>query len=317
MTQYWWVNHKQTFDHEINGNYVWAPKVKRDGKTNHFYDNLRRAAPGDIIVSFANAAVSYIGKVIDFAISSPKPDSFGSAGEAWSDDGWMLPVVWHKLDKAFKPSLFPDILPNLLRDKYSPIRANGHGNQGAYLSEINQRLFDFLIENIGTNLDANFLADDTRMETLDITDKIDENIEKKLLTSNLLSATDKVQIIKARRGQGLFRSNVQQQEFSCRVTGVDSGFLLIASHIKPWRSCSNSTERLDGNNGLLLTPHVDRLFDRGYMTFDHSGGLVFSSKIELDNIVKLGISERTFSETPFSSEKQKYLDYHRGNVFLG
>jgi hypothetical protein len=31
---------------------------------------------------------------------------------------------------------------------------------------------------------------------------------------------------------------------------------LVASHIKPWRLSDNS-ERLDGNNSLLLSPHVD------------------------------------------------------------
>jgi len=317
MTKYWWVNHKQTFDHEINGNYVWAPKVKRDGRNSHFYDNLRRAAPGDIIISFAHAAVNYIGKVADFALSSPKPDSFGNAGQAWLDDGWMLPVVWHKLENSFKPSLFADALPALLRSKYAPVQANGRGNQGAYLSEIDQSLLKFLLGKVATASDLKFLNDYSILELPDIADDIDEIIEQQLLVSQSLSATDKVQIIKARRGQGLFRANVQQQEFACRVTGVASGFLLIASHIKPWRSCLDSNERLDGNNGLLLTPHVDRLFDRGYITFDHAGGLVVSSKIEADNIVRLGISVENFSALPFNYEKQKYLDYHRGNVFLG
>ena len=317
MTKYWWVNHKQTFDHEINGNYVWAPKVKRDGRSSHFYDNLRRAAPGDIIISFAHAAVNYIGKVADFALSSPKPDSFGNAGQAWSDDGWMLPVVWHKLESPFKPSLFADALPTLLRSKYAPIQANGRGNQGAYLSEIDQGLLKLLLEKVATSRDLRFLNEYSILDLPDVADNIDEIIEQQLLTSQSLSATDKVQVIKARRGQGLFRTNVQQQEFACRVTGVETGFLLIASHIKPWRSCQDSFERLDGNNGLLLTPHVDRLFDRGYITFDHAGSLIFSSKIEVDNIVRLGIAERNFAAFPFNSEKQKFLDYHRENVYLG
>jgi len=318
MKKYWWVNHKQTFDHEISGGYVWAPKVKRNGQTSHFYDNLRVASPGDVVISFANAVVSYVGLVIDYAISSPKPDSFGNAGEAWSDDGWMLPVSWYKVDTPFKPSLFINCLPALIRPKYAPIRAqNGHGNQGAYLSEIDQSLLNFVLAHAAPHLDLSKLLSDLKSEMHDAAAEIDEIVEQKLLVSKSLSETDKTQLIKARRGQGVFRANVQQHEHACRVTGVQSGFLLIASHIKPWRSCINSDERLDGNNGLLLTPHVDRLFDRGYITFNNLGGVILSSKIGEINISRLGISESYFEKIPFGLAKQKYLNYHRENVFLG
>ena len=238
-------------------------KSKKKGSPNHFYDNLRRAAPGDVIVSFANAAVSYIGRVTDFALSSPKPDSFGNAGQAWQDDGWMLPVVWQKLETPVKPSLFPDALPALLREKYAPLQSTGRGNQGAYLSEIDKRLVNFILEKSAAQNDLINFLEGPGSDVPDLGNEIDELIEQQLLVSELLSATEKVQVIKARRGQGIFRTNVQQYENACRVTGIESGFLLIASHIKPWRSCVSSTERLDGNNGLLLTPHVDRLFDRG------------------------------------------------------
>lgn len=317
MTRYWWVNHKQTFDHEIDGRYVWAPKVKKNGKPSHFYDNLRRAAPGDIVVSFANTAVRYIGHVADFALSSPKPDSFGTVGQAWQDDGWMLPVIWHKLDEPFRPSQFADFLPALLRDKYAPIKISGKGNQGAYFSEIDQRLVNFVLEKAADKNSLRSILGDFETDLTDLADEIDEIIEQQLLVSELLSESEKFQVIKARRGQGIFRSNVLQHEHACRVTGIESSFLLIASHIKPWRSCSNSNERLDGNNGLLLTPHVDRLFDRGYVTFDDIGALIISSKIDAIDIHRLGILDAKISPLPFISEKQRYLDYHRDNVFLG
>lgn len=317
MIKYWWVNHKQTFDQEIKGGYVWAPKVKKNGRTNHFYDNLRRAAPGDVIVSFANTMVAYIGRIADFAISSPKPDSFGSAGQAWFDDGWMLPVIWHKLHTPFKPSSFADSLPELLRTKYAPIQKNGKGNQGAYFSEIDKQLITFILEKVASEDVAETIFEDLKYTLRDAGSEVDDIIEQQLIVSELLSATDKTQIIKARRGQGVFRANVQKYEQGCRVTGIESGFLLIASHIKPWRSCANSYERLDGNNGLLLTPHVDRLFDKGYITFDDLGSLVISSKIGEENIFRLGLAQPKSDVICFAEEKQRYLDYHRENVFLG
>jgi hypothetical protein len=43
-----------------------------------------------------------------------------------------------------------------------------------------------------------------------------------------------------------------QIEWQCRITGVDNPVHLVASHCKPWRDSTNE-ERLNGENGLLLT----------------------------------------------------------------
>lgn len=70
--------------------------------------------------------------------------------------------------------------------------------------------------------------------------------------------TEKEQLILGRIGQGTFRLGVLAAwENRCAVTGAT--MCLRASHIKPWRSCSNS-ERLDANNGLPLVATIDVLF---------------------------------------------------------
>ena len=88
------------------------------------------------------------------------------------------------------------------------------------------------------------------------------------------SSTERDALTKARLGQGLFRHRVSEQEPACRVTGLARQEFLVASHIKPWRSCANS-ERLSGSNGLLLSPHVDKLFDRHWISFDSAGELIW------------------------------------------
>ena len=50
---------------------------------------------------------------------------------------------------------------------------------------------------------------------------------------------------------------------------------LVASHCKPWRDATNE-ERVDGENGLLLTPSIDHLFDRGFIGFEDNGRLIIS-----------------------------------------
>ena len=72
MPRYWWVNHKQTHRQEIDGRYLWSPKRRSDGARNQFYVNMRRAAPGDLVLSYANGAIGYLGRVAEFAFTAPK-----------------------------------------------------------------------------------------------------------------------------------------------------------------------------------------------------------------------------------------------------
>ena len=117
---------------------------------------------------------------------------------------------------------------------------------------------------------------------------------------------------KARRGQGIFKANVRLIEKSCRVTGVSNIKHLRASHIKPW-SVSNNSEKLDGYNGLLLSPHVDHLFDRGYISFNGSGSLLISKELNPRVLEQWSIGAHNVGE--FSSMQDQYLEYHRDVVF--
>src|SRR3546814_20491762 len=90
----------------------------------------------------------------------------------------------------------------------------------------------------------------------------------------------------ARRGQGLFKQNVQRIEAFCRVPKVDRIEHLRASHCKPWRDASN-VERLDGDNGLLLPPDVDHLFDRGFISFADNGTVLLSPVAHMEATTRL------------------------------
>ncbi len=88
-----------------------------------------------------------------------------------------------------------------------------------------------------------------------------------------INETEVESLVKARVGQGKFKDNVKSlwDMERCFVTLVDIPSMLIASHIKPWSECDNSSERLDGANGLLLCAHIDKLFDRHLITFKEKG----------------------------------------------
>ncbi|MBB3205164.1 putative restriction endonuclease [Rhodopirellula rubra] len=145
---------------------------------------------------------------------------------------------------------------------------------------------------------------------------IEDQIEAAISNSTTVTQTEKEQLVKSRIGQGKFRQNIQQLESACRISGVDDARFLIASHIKPWAACNN-VERLDSANGLFLSPNIDRLFDRGYISFNDDGTLMISTLVDTETLHSLGVS--CFNENcgSFSISQQKYLAYHRQHIFVG
>ena len=115
--------------------------------------------------------------------------------------------------------------------------------------------------------------------------------------------------------QGLYRSRLELIESGCRLTGATDIRLLRASHIKPW-SKSDSREKLDGNNGLLLAPHIDHLFDKGFISFADDGRLLRSEALPQSVQDTWGLISQANAKA-FSESQTLYLAYHRENVFLG
>jgi len=104
-------------------------------------------------------------------------------------------------------------------------------------------------------------------------------------------------------------------EAGCRLTGVTDRRFLRASHIKPW-SKSDSREKLDGNNGLLLAPHIDHLFDKGFISFEDDGSVMTSKSLPQSVQAAWGLTPDARTK-PFSPPQARYLAYHRESVFLG
>jgi putative restriction endonuclease len=314
MRRYWWVNHKQTVWQEVEGGYLWSPKTEANGARSQFYENMREATPGDSVLSFANAKISFVGVVSDYAISAPKPDEFGTTGTNWSAIGWLLPVTWQELPLSVRPKSILSEIAALLPAKYSPLKpSNGNGNQKAYLAEISEALFDVISSHSKFN---GLQAPAHRSSASDFIETIESEVQKTIENDVLLSDTEKDQIIKARKGQGNFRDRLFEVESCCRITGIENPSLLIASHIKPWRSCMSAVERLDRFNGLLLAPHVDRLFDRGFITFSDDGAVIVSPHLPLEDLVRLGLEESCKKHSgSFRPEQKSYLAYHRSEVF--
>jgi 5-methylcytosine-specific restriction enzyme A len=131
-----------------------------------------------------------------------------------------------------------------------------------------------------------------------------------------LGSTVTLQLVEVRKTQSLFRRRLVGIEKACRLTEIRDLRFLRASHIKPWSECEKGGERTDGNNGLLLTPHADLLFDRGWIGFEDAGQLIVANDLPSDVIKRIGLNLKPGRRCGTFWQAQKpYLDYHRSNVF--
>ncbi|WP_215779107.1 HNH endonuclease [Paludibacterium sp. B53371] len=307
--RYWWVNQNQTYQHEVSGGFLWSPKVKTNGVRNQYYDYMQDVHEGDVIFSFCDTRIKAIGIAQGRAETAPKP-AFGKAGSSWSEEGWLVPVAFKPLPSPIRPKDHMQLLAPLLPAKYAPLQANGNGLQAVYLTTVPEPLAAALIDLIGTDFSMTLAA---IQPATDETEQLEDQAEEAIHGRTDIGATAKTQLIKSRRGQGIFKNNVRLNEKGCRMTGVTDLQHLRASHIKPWKD-STDEEKLSGCNGLLLAPHIDHLFDKGFISFTDEGDLLISPRLERRVLAQWGLSE-TVNVGKFSPQQAVFLNYHRSFVF--
>lgn len=121
--------------------------------------------------------------------------------------------------------------------------------------------------------------------------------------------TERSSLVLSRVGQGAYRKSIiNRWENRCAVTGFSDSRILIASHIHPWKD-SNDDERLDVNNGILLSPTYDALFDQHLITFDNNGKIVLASNLKDSEYKKIGVSGD--EHITFKHDNMVYLKKHQ------
>lgn len=137
-----------------------------------------------------------------------------------------------------------------------------------------------------------------------------------LLADSSLSDTEKDVLVKVRIGQGPFRDALIQRWGGCAVLGCRDTSVLIASHIVPWSRCKTPQERLNVANGLLLTPNLDRLFDRGLISFDDSFKILISPTLSKATEIALNIHPNMQLRSKKHLDLLPYLARHRAETFI-
>ena len=73
-------------------------------------------------------------------------------------------------------------------------------------------------------------------------------MERAVVDDLLIPETDRLAIIRARKGQGLFKERVGRIESKCRITGVENPVHLVANHCSRGETPptkSDSTVKMD------------------------------------------------------------------------
>lgn len=285
---------------------------------------MRVLSPGDIVFSFSDTLISKIGIVQGFCYESPRPHEFGAVGErAWSNIGWAAKVKFFTLTKPFKPKDHIEALRPHLPAHYSPLKPTGDGHQ-RYLSSVPDSMADALGALIGEDfgiirgaaIDTPIDAESGESSEFESHRMWEDEIINEVNSSQTLDETTRLAIVAARVGQGQFRKNVSEIESHCCITRVSDPAHLRASHTKLWRSSTNE-ERLNGENGLLLTPTIDHLFDRGFISFKDNGELLISPVAYIPSLSLMGVPcEQHTNVGMFSSGQRRFLEYHWDNIFL-
>ena len=299
---------------------MWSPKRNSRGDHIRPYDLMRSIRPGDIVFSFADSLIKAIGIANSYCYEFPKPTEFGNAGQNWGNNGWRVDVAFKEIINPIKPKSHINILRPYLPGIYSPLQNNGNGNQ-SYLFDISQDLAIVLaqlmerwvVDLVKGDMVLDLPNVDSSLENTKVwEDSIEESIQADLDIPDTVRET----LVQSRVGQGLFRKELLLIEPACRVTGVNNPVHLVASHTKPWRDSSNE-ERLDPENGFMLTPTIDHLFDRGFISFKNNGDLIVSPVAHRESMRKMGLPENhKLNVGDFTYGQKKYLNWHRDSILL-
>ena len=147
--RYWWANQKHTYDTEIPGGFLWCRQRRADGSRNPFYDNVRMAAPGDVVFAYHDADIRAIGIVLSRARDAGPPAAALAAGAVADLSGWLLDIAWLELKRPLRPGLYMGILAPLLPETQAPLTQEGKGIQGGRLLEIPVRMARALLQLAG------------------------------------------------------------------------------------------------------------------------------------------------------------------------
>lgn len=284
---YFWVNQGQTFKLEYQFECLWAPIVDKNGRSIHHWDTMKDLNPGDIIINYSKSKVVGYCVAQTKAYNYQKPEEFNGHLN-WGAEGRLCEVKYYLFEKPIEKALIINKLKDINNPGYSPFNIQGNVNQG-YLYKLSREEFDAILEIAGIKLDS---------------------INADVLLGESPVETETLAVGKRRIGQGKYRRDViRLWDEKCAITSSSIQELLIASHIVPWKD-SNSIEKTDEQNSILLSPLYDKLFDKYLISFDDNGKILVRKSINVREKAMLSITGMEIINIK-SDRMLSYLRKHR------
>lgn len=294
--EFYWVNIGTTHRTVIDQHFLWAPKssVNKVGNevTRLYWDNVGKVRQGDIIFCCYNQRISFLAIADGNSYTEERPMS-RSFGE-WDAVGNRVDVQIVELDrKIHRDEISSEFIARFNnRSTPSLFSAQARLNQ-IYMAHLPADAGMYLLEAVNQT---------ARSE--------DAFIRAGTTEPTKISPTTREALVMARLGQGKFRADlIKRWDGRCALTGLQNVNLMVASHINSW-VLSDNIERLDVENGLLLAPHIDRLFDQGLISFSDNGSLQISPALNGGDRVIFGLDRFTKIEA-LSMRNLFYLERHR------
>lgn len=293
--EFYWVNVGKTIKEVLSEKFLWAPEASRtkSGEIKHLdhWDNVASIKSGDVIFCCHSQEITHVAMATQDAYRADRP-----ATRSFSEWG----TIGNRVDVALtviRNPIHRDEIASEFTSLYDPRCMPSIFTSGATLKQIYMAR---LPKDAGVYL----------LEFAHLIERFEDNLVSQEANNRQLSETTRDAIVKARVGQGKFRSELLRRwNHQCSLTGLANPDLLIASHIHPW-SLSNNDERIDPNNGLLLAPHVDRLFDRGLISFADDGTLLVNSSLTQTDREILALDRYTVL-CGFTEDNCRYMARHR------
>lgn len=303
---FYWVNQGKTYKEEKEGGYLWAPVTNSNGKSFFHWTNMTKLKSNDFVFNYRKGFLVGYCIVQSNGYLNPQPEEFNVDVE-WHDEGYMADALYFQLPEPIPLVRVFDEIAHYLPSKYSPLNVvdkDGQtivrANQG-YLYELNEQIGERLISFFGIGYD----------HSGDVTDANAEKVPDYIPPDS----TSRRGLVTSRIGQGQYRRRILRRwGYKCAVTGSAIKEVLIASHIVPWRE-STDAERLDIDNGILLSPVYDALFDRHFISFNDDGNIILSKAISKEGYTAFGIDGNERIEG-LTERNIAYLKRHRDRLIV-
>lgn len=103
----------------------------------------------------------------------------------------------------------------------------------------------------------------------------------------------------------------------CPLCGFAIGTLLVAGHIKPYAQCDDPYDAGNSENGLLLCPLCDRLFEDGdHITVDSSTGrVIYDSHVGAEPRLRHLVDDAYLPSVYLTDERRAYLAWHNARFY--